>query len=91
MASSELEDILTYTANEWGSAQEAIMSDRISHAIDLIALNPHIGERRNELLPGMRGFPVEPYLVFYFPDAEQIEILRIVHARTDISRLRFGK
>ena len=90
-ASYELENILAYTANELGEAQETIMSDRIAHAIDLIASNPHIVERRNELLPGMRGFPVDPYLVFYFPDAEQIEILRIVHARTDISRLRFRK
>jgi toxin ParE1/3/4 len=90
-ASHELENILAYTANEWREAQETIMSDRVAHAIDLIAANPHIGEHRNELLPGMRGFPVEPYFIFYFPDEEQIEILRIVHARTDISRLRFGK
>ena len=90
-ASRDLENILAYTANEWGIAQETIMSDRIVHAIDLIASNPHIGEHRNELLLGMRGFPVEPYFIFYFPDTEQVEILRIVHARTDISSLRFGK
>jgi toxin ParE1/3/4 len=45
---------------------------------------PESGRRRDELKKGLRSFPVEKYLVFYFIIEDGIRIARILHSAQDI-------
>lgn len=46
-----------------------------------------MGRRRDELLPSLRSFPVDDYLIFYRPIAGGIEILRVVSGYRDLNAL----
>jgi toxin ParE1/3/4 len=55
------------------------------------ALFPESGRLRSELLPGLRSFPVTPYIVFYRPAEDTILVLRVLHGHRDIKRIMKGK
>jgi toxin ParE1/3/4 len=55
------------------------------------ALFPDTGEARDEILPGLRSFPVRPYVVFYHRHADTILVLRILHGRRDVKRVIGGE
>ena len=44
---------------------------------------PDTGKARDEILPGLRSFPVKPYVVFFRRHADPILVLRIQHGRRD--------
>ena len=46
-----------------------------------------MGRRRDELLPTLRSFPVDDYLIFYRPIVEGIEVVRIVSGYRDLEAL----
>ena len=48
---------------------------------------PETGRSREEWGPGVRSFPVRPYVVVYRPIPESIQVLRIFHGRRDLDRL----
>ena len=43
-----------------------------------------MGQSRDELRPGLRCFVVSPYVVFYRPEQDTIEVLRVLHGARDI-------
>lgn len=46
-----------------------------------------MGRRRDELLPSLRSFPVEDYLIFYRSIEDGIDILRVVSGYRDLEAL----
>ena len=58
--------------------------DRILDSCHTLADHPHLGAKRDELKPGLRGHPVGHYWVFYFPLADGIDIVRVLHGSRDI-------
>lgn len=48
---------------------------------------PESGRSRDELAPRLRSFLVAPYVVFYRPDEDTIQVIRIVHGHRDLRRL----
>jgi toxin ParE1/3/4 len=66
-------------------------SDRLSVAVERkcrhYALLPLTGILRDDLVPGLRCFPVRPYLVFYRPaaDGDGIEVARVLHGSRNIT------
>jgi toxin ParE1/3/4 len=48
---------------------------------------PESGRLREEISPGLRSFPVRPYVVFFRPFEDTILVLRIVHGRRDLKRI----
>jgi len=55
-------------------------------AQELLARHPRIGRERAELRPGLRSWPVYPYVVFYMvdDDARSVMIERVIHGHMDI-------
>ncbi len=45
---------------------------------------PSMGQNREELRPGLRSFVVSPFVVFYRPVDDTIEVLRILHGARNI-------
>lgn len=66
-------------------------ADRLIRSFDdvfrMLADHPHAGRSRNELQPGLRSHPVRNHLLFYRPQANGIEVVRVVHGARDLDAL----
>jgi toxin ParE1/3/4 len=56
----------------------------------LLAGQPFVGEQRDDLTPNLRTFTVRPYVILFYPAADGIHVLRIVHGARDFSTLFAG-
>ena len=45
------------------------------------------GRSRAELLPSLRSFPAGSYTIFYFPQEDGVEIVRVIHGAQDITTM----
>ena len=63
------------------------MIDRLGAAEDRLGHFPEIGQARPDLAPGLRHWPVPPYLIFYRVEAECVLIVRVVHGARDLASL----
>jgi toxin ParE1/3/4 len=82
-AEQDLEDIWVYLARQ----NELIADKQIAQILNrfpMLSQFPDMGKQRNNLLPGLRSFPVQPYIVFYTKIADGIEIIRVLHQSRDI-------
>jgi toxin ParE1/3/4 len=46
-----------------------------------------IGVKRNELMPSLRSFVVDRYVIFYLPIPKGIEVVRVLHGARDLNAL----
>lgn len=63
------------------------MIERIIVAAGLLAERPLIGRERSEISPGLRTFPVAPYVIFYRPLADGPRVMRVVRGHHDTDRV----
>jgi toxin ParE1/3/4 len=61
--------------------------DALTTRFYLLAAFPHIGRKRDDLRPGLRGFPVGDYVVIYRVENADVLILHVLHGRRDIARI----
>lgn len=78
----DLDDIWFYIAQNDEVAAD-LMIAKILNKLPMLAQFPDMGRAREDLLTGLRCFPVKPYLIFYIP-SDQLEIIRILHQSRDI-------
>ena len=87
LALSDLTEIRDYIAERNVDAAEQLL-DAIEEACERFGHYPQIGRSRDDLLRGIRVFPVKKnYAVFYRLVEDAVEIVRGVHAARDFSRL----
>lgn len=58
--------------------------DRFSEKFKLVAGQPDMGRLREDLMPDVRSFPFERYIIFYIPSADGFDVVRILHSARDI-------
>lgn len=86
-AKQDLIDIWVYFA-ELASLEIADgLVTEITLATALIAENPHGWRERPELMRGIHGVPVHPYMIFYRVVDNLPEIVRVLHERRDSSQI----
>ncbi len=86
-AVTDLISIWTYYADNAGQGIAEKTRARIESAIRrVIVRHPHSGRPRPELGPAVHSFPVVLYMVYYEVSAGRPVILRVLHARRDLSR-----
>jgi toxin ParE1/3/4 len=58
---------------------------RLSEGIEHIATFPGMGRERPELAPGLRSFPIKPFVVFYrsLAEGDGIEVARVLRQERD--------
>ncbi|BAY02384.1 plasmid stabilization system protein [Anabaena cylindrica PCC 7122] len=56
----------------------------------MLAQFPGMGRSRDDLLPELRSFPIKPYIIFYTPIDDGIEIIRVLHQSRDVNSLFTG-
>ena len=72
-------------ADAEGAADRVIAS--FHERFQTLAKNPMVGGSRPELLPNLRSFPAGSYTIFYFPQEDGVEIVRVIHGARDIMTL----
>lgn len=88
-AQRDVEEAVAYYRSEAGADVALDFVDSVETAFRTLCDHPLIGSLRfaYELeIPDLRSWslPRFPYVVFYLPDDEKIDIWRVLHARRDI-------
>lgn len=85
-AISDLIEIWSYIADDSEAHADGFV-DKIHDAMELLARQPGLGRRRDELAPGIQSFAVGRYIVFYRRVTGAIEIVRVLHGARDIENI----
>jgi toxin ParE1/3/4 len=88
-AEADLDSIVEYSKEKWGSRQTDKYLSRLEDELELLARNPLIGRSCNSILPGLRRLEVGKHVVFYVPTPEGILISRVLHRRMLPAKSRF--
>jgi toxin ParE1/3/4 len=91
LAAADLEEIVRYLDLRSEDAGDRFL-DEFTKASQLLAEMPRLGTVRCQRgrLKGVRSWPLTsfgPYLIFYFPLTEGIDVLRVYHAARDVEKL----
>jgi toxin ParE1/3/4 len=82
-AEQDLDEIWFYIALDNVEAADNLLDD-IDSSCQSLAMQPQAGRLRPELVPELRSFPVGRYIVFYLPQNDGIEVVRVLHSARDI-------
>lgn len=82
-ADDDLSEIFLFIAADIPDAGEKLMY-RFRELFRTIARNPYMGRERTELQEKLRSVPEGNYLIFYRPWADDVVIVRVIHAARDL-------
>jgi toxin ParE1/3/4 len=82
-AEADLDELWAYIAASNPAAADR-MVDAVLEGSRRHVRFPGMGQAREDLRPGLRSFVVSPFVVFYRPVDDTIEVLRILHAARDL-------
>lgn len=85
-ATEDLSDIWVYIANDNSDAADRFI-DYLYDKCLLITNEPEMGRKRDDVLVGLRSFPVKRYMIYYRIRNHCIEIIRILSGYRDIDTL----
>jgi toxin ParE1/3/4 len=83
-------------AADWYDEHHPAGADRFFEAFDtacgVLEAFPEAGRPRDDLVKGLRSYPVHPYVVFYVVDDERkrVRIARVLPGRSDITSKEVG-
>lgn len=86
-ASRDIENIIDLIADNSGFDAAERFLKKINDKCKNLANFPSMGRKRDELLPSLRSFPVDDYLIFYRQIPEGIEVVRVVSGYRDLETL----
>jgi toxin ParE1/3/4 len=85
-ASRDLQAITDYFAKENVEAGERLLYAFNQKCQQLVSF-PNMGRRYENLRPGLRGLPLDGYIIFYLINDDGIEIVRVVNGRRNLKSL----
>jgi toxin ParE1/3/4 len=84
----DIDAIWDYIAQSSAARAEGFVR-RLSRRFKLLLARPELGRTRGDLMPDLRSFPFERYVIFYRKSANGIDIVRILHSARDVD-VQFG-
>lgn len=85
-ADVDIDEIEAYIAAD--NVDAALAFDaRLTKVFEMLAEHDQAGRARPELSAGLRSFPEGNYLVFYRVWAQQVTIVRVLHAARDLDEI----
>lgn len=87
-ATADIFDIWDYIAEDSLDQADAWI-DRLDDTLRLLSSQPLMGRARAELAEGLRSRPFERYVIFYLPQSDGIDVVRVLHSARDIEAI-FG-
>lgn len=85
-AERDLEDIATYTRDQWGTEQASRYTDRLTIAFEELARAPKAAPACDHIRPGYRRRSVERHVIYFRIAPYGIAVVRILHDRMDATR-----
>ncbi len=86
-AEADLVGIARYTQRQWGPDQAASYISGVFESFQRLTDNPEVGVARDDLRSGLRILPhLQHYYICYRIHADEIQILRVIHASRDLAR-----
>lgn len=85
-ARQDLLEISEYGLAEWDLVRAESYIDALYEAFDGLARFPENGPRRDRLGAGIRSRISSNHVVYYRIEGERIDILRLLHVRSDPAR-----
>jgi len=82
-AEADLEDIIDYTVEQWGSVQAIKYVDTLEELAQTLADNPKLGRNRDIFISGLLSFNYESHVLYYVEEPHGITVLRVLHKRMD--------
>jgi toxin ParE1/3/4 len=82
-AKTDLKQIWRYIARDNLSQADSFLR-KLDNTMKTLSQNPYLGRNREEILPNLRSFAINNYVIFYYPLEEGIEVIRILHGARDI-------
>ncbi len=82
----DLRVIYQYGRLNWGEAKASDYIDNVKIKFWSLTEHPEIGIKQEALLPDLRSLIVNKHIIFYRIKKQQIEIIRVLHARQDPQR-----
>ncbi|MBD2308103.1 type II toxin-antitoxin system RelE/ParE family toxin [Chroococcidiopsis sp. FACHB-1243] len=85
-ASRDLQDILNYFAVENVNASERFLQSFNKKCQQLVSF-PNMGQQYDNLRLGLRGLPLDGYIILYQVGKDRIEIVRVVSGKRNLETL----
>ncbi|VAX04182.1 hypothetical protein MNBD_GAMMA19-470 [hydrothermal vent metagenome] len=82
-AERDLEDIIDYTLQQWGTLQAKTYLDQLETHAQLLANNPDAGVERENISENLLSFPYKNHILYYLKQNHGITIVRVLHERMD--------
>lgn len=82
-AEADLDGIWSYTVDRWSADQARTYLEGLSDCLALLCAHPDIARLRNEFTPPVRLHPYRKHLLIYRIDGGYLDVIRIVHARSN--------
>ncbi len=86
--SRDLREIINYFSVENIEAGERLLREFNQKCKSLVSF-PKMGRQYEDLIPGLRGIPLDGYIIFYQVIDDGIEIVRVVSGKRNLKSL-FG-
>jgi toxin ParE1/3/4 len=86
LAELDLLDIWDYIADDSPDRADDFL-DRIESKLITLAQNSSLGRKRPDLLPNLRSFPIDNYVVFYQQIEDGIDVIRLLHGSRDMEEV----
>ena len=83
LAGADIFEVWDHIADD-SLAQADAWVDRLDIKLQLLATQPLMGRARDELWPGLRSMPCGRYVIFYLPQADGIDVTRVLHSARDV-------
>jgi toxin ParE1/3/4 len=85
LAERDLEDIWRYTAKHWSLAQADSYHRALMETVEALANGSKQG-RPAGVLPGIRKCLCGSHVVFFFDEAQHLDVVRVLHQSQDAER-----
>src|SRR5919199_5434721 len=82
----DLDEICNYIAQNNPSAASKLF-DAIRKKCKVVASFPNMGKGYEKLVPELRGFTVDDYIIFYYPREDGIDVSRVISGYRDLESL----
>ena len=85
-AENDIEEIFEFGEYKFGKAQALSYLIQMEEHFVLLAENPSIGKKRNEIKEGLFSLPYVSHVIFYRILENQVRIVRVLYGGRDLVR-----
>ena len=85
-ARADLAEIWDFIAQDSPKRASELLRN-LESVFETLASQPMMGRERPELADDLRSFPVGRYVIYYLPWPDGIDVVRVLHAARDVTRL----